>query len=154
MKNLTREQSRKTKHANDPEQKFMLSQVATLARLLIVPTGGPKTFRKQDKQTIGDFSFPFFVFGSIRIRFLSFLNDVFTICTGNMFSVTDMLNLNKLGMFQTLRKVLETNGANAIRNLLAYKDQILYVWNPDECCLYSLLLSTVHEEHPYYQVRI
>lgn len=56
-------------------------------------------------------------------------------------------------MFQTLRKILEANGANTIRNLLAYKDQILYVWNHDECCLYSLLLTTVHDERPSYQVR-
>lgn len=68
-------------------------------------------------------------------------------------SITDMLNLNKLEMFQTMRKVLETDGANIVRNLIAYKDQILYIWNPDECCLYSLLLNTVHEEHPFYQVR-
>lgn len=68
-------------------------------------------------------------------------------------SITDMLNLNKLDMFQTMRKVLETDGANIVRNLIAYKDQILYIWNPDECCLYSLLLNTVHEEHPLYQVR-
>lgn len=68
-------------------------------------------------------------------------------------SITDMLNLNQLDMFQTLRKVLETNGANIVHNLLAYKDQILYAWNSEECCLYSLLLSTAHEEHPLYQVR-
>lgn len=68
-------------------------------------------------------------------------------------SITDILNLNKLDMFQTLRKVLETNGSNAVRNLLAYKDQMLYVWNPEECCLYSLLLSTTLDEHPSYQVR-
>ncbi|XP_060878477.1 nuclear pore complex protein Nup88 [Metopolophium dirhodum] len=66
-------------------------------------------------------------------------------------SITDMLNLNKLEMFQTMRKILETDGANTIRNLIAYKDQILYIWNPDECCLYSLLLNTVHEEQPSYQ---
>lgn len=132
----------------------MLSQVAALTRSLIVPTGGPNALRKRDKRISVFLPFLFFVLGSNRIRFPSFLNDVFTICTRNMFSITDMLNLNKLGMFQTLRQVLETNGANAVRNLLAYKDQILYVWNPDECCLYSLLLSTVQEEHPCYQVRI
>lgn len=70
-----------------------------------------------------------------------------------MSSITDMLNLNKLEMFQSLRKILETNGANAIQNLLAYKDQMLYVWNPEECCLYSVLLSTAHEENPSIQVR-
>lgn len=67
-------------------------------------------------------------------------------------SITDILNLNQLSMFQTLRKILETNGPKTVRNLLAYKDQILYVWNPEECCLYSLLLSTAHEERPSYQV--
>ncbi|KAL4113472.1 hypothetical protein QTP88_017087 [Uroleucon formosanum] len=66
-------------------------------------------------------------------------------------SITDILNLNKLDMFQTMRKILETDGANTVRNLIAYKDQILYIWNPDEGCLYSLLLNTVHEEQPSYQ---
>jgi hypothetical protein len=77
----------------------------------------------------------------------------FITCVVKMPSITDMLNLNKLDMFQTMRKVLETDGANIVRNLIAYKDQILYIWNPDECCLYSLLLNTVHEEQPLYQVR-
>lgn len=74
-----------------------------------------------------------------------------------MSSITDILNLNQLDMFQTLRKILErkTKGAKDVNlsNLLAYKDQILYVWNPDECCLYSLLLSTIQNEQPSYQVR-
>lgn len=69
-------------------------------------------------------------------------------------SITDMLNLNQLDMFQTLRKTLETDGANDVRNLLAYKDQMLYVWNSNECCLYSLLLSTAHEDRPSYQVGV
>lgn len=56
-------------------------------------------------------------------------------------------------MFQTLKKILETNGSNVVRNLLAYKDQMLYAWNPEESCLYALLLSTAHEERPSYQVR-
>lgn len=73
--------------------------------------------------------------------------------THKMSSITDILNLNKLNMFQTLRKVLETNSTSNIRNLLAYKDQMLYVWNPDECCLYSLLLSTTQDDNPSYQVR-
>lgn len=68
-------------------------------------------------------------------------------------SSTDILNLNKLDIFQTLRKQLENDGSTFISNLLAYKDQILYLWNSEECCLYSILLSTVHEERPLYQVR-
>ncbi|XP_050434553.1 nuclear pore complex protein Nup88 [Adelges cooleyi] len=68
-----------------------------------------------------------------------------------MTSVTDILNLNKLEIFQTLKKQLEKNGSDSIQNLIAYKDQLLYVWNSEECCLYSILLSTVHEKNPLYK---
>lgn len=64
-----------------------------------------------------------------------------------------MLNLNKLDAFKNLKKILENNSASTnICNLLAYKDQMLYVWNQDECCLYTILLTTAHEDHPLYQV--
>lgn len=68
-------------------------------------------------------------------------------------SHTDMLSLNKLDAFQNLRNTLETGNANDnISNLLAYKDQMVYVWNQNECCLYAILLTSVHEVRPLYQV--
>lgn len=68
-------------------------------------------------------------------------------------SHTDMLNLNKLDAFQNLRTTLENDSSNDnISNLLAYKDQMLYVWNQKECCLYTILLTSVHEARPLYQV--
>ncbi|XP_050544889.1 nuclear pore complex protein Nup88 [Daktulosphaira vitifoliae] len=68
-----------------------------------------------------------------------------------MSSATDILNLNKMEVFQNLKKQLEKRGTNFLQNLIAFKDQILYVWNSEECCLYAILLSTAHEKNIKYK---
>ncbi|TGZ53002.1 Uncharacterized protein DBV15_00625 [Temnothorax longispinosus] len=72
-----------------------------------------------------------------------------------MSSCTDLLRLNEKGLFKDI-KVSLSSGAKETRNILEIRDNVLYVWNADRCCVLTLNVAATRgklgEDIPY-QVR-
>lgn len=62
-----------------------------------------------------------------------------------MSSCTDLLHLNEKRLFQDLKKSLP-KGAKETRNILEIRDDILYVWNADTCCISTLDIAATREK--------
>lgn len=71
----------------------------------------------------------------------------------NMSSCTDLLQLNEKSLFKDIRPSLAATGAKETRNVLEIRDNILYVWNADKCCVQTLNVSATRgklgENVPY-----
>ncbi|EFN71238.1 hypothetical protein EAG_13345 [Camponotus floridanus] len=51
-----------------------------------------------------------------------------------MSSCTDLLRLNEKRLFKDIRASLSC-GAKETRNILEVRDNVLYAWNADKCCV-------------------
>ncbi|XP_011161716.1 nuclear pore complex protein Nup88 [Solenopsis invicta] len=69
-----------------------------------------------------------------------------------MSSCTDLLRLNEKGLFKDIKENL-TSGAKETRNILEIRDNVLYVWNGDKCCVLTLNVAVTRgklgEDVPY-----
>ncbi|XP_071633018.1 nuclear pore complex protein Nup88 [Temnothorax longispinosus] len=69
-----------------------------------------------------------------------------------MSSCTDLLRLNEKGLFKDI-KVSLSSGAKETRNILEIRDNVLYVWNADRCCVLTLNVAATRgklgEDIPY-----
>lgn len=75
-------------------------------------------------------------------------------CLLKMSSCTDPLGLNENKLFKDLKSSLPKI-TKETRNILEIRDDILYVWNADKCCILTLNITEVrgkNEDVPY-QVR-
>ncbi|XP_051154402.1 nuclear pore complex protein Nup88 isoform X1 [Leptopilina boulardi] len=74
-----------------------------------------------------------------------------------MSSCTDLLHLNDKRLFQELKKSLP-KGAKETRNIIEIRDDILYVWNADTCCILTLDIAAtrekLHEDVPYQSLHL
>ena len=72
-----------------------------------------------------------------------------------MSSCTDLLRLNEKGLFKDIKASLSSS-AKETRNILEIRDNVLYVWNADKCCVLTLNVAAtrgkISEDVPY-QVR-
>lgn len=70
----------------------------------------------------------------------------------NMSSCTDLLRLNDKRLFQDIKASL-SSGAKETRNVLEIRDNVLYVWDADKCCVRTLNVSAARgklgEDVPY-----
>ncbi|XP_018403349.1 PREDICTED: nuclear pore complex protein Nup88 [Cyphomyrmex costatus] len=73
-----------------------------------------------------------------------------------MSSCTDLLRLNEKGLFKDIKASL-SSGAKETRNILEIRDNVLYVWNADKCCVLTLNIAAtrgkVGEDVPYQTLR-
>jgi len=73
-----------------------------------------------------------------------------------MTSCTDLLRLNEKGLFKDIKASLSSD-AKETRNILEIRDNVLYVWNADKCCVLTLNVAATRgklgEDVPY-QVRV
>ncbi|EZA58852.1 Nuclear pore complex protein Nup88 [Ooceraea biroi] len=69
-----------------------------------------------------------------------------------MSSCTDLLLLNEKRLFKDIRASL-SGGAKETRNVLEIRDNVLYVWNADKCCVLTLNVAAARgklgEDVPY-----
>ncbi|XP_015177181.1 PREDICTED: nuclear pore complex protein Nup88 isoform X2 [Polistes dominula] len=69
-----------------------------------------------------------------------------------MSSCTDPLHLNEIQLFKELKRNL-SGSTDETRNILEIRDDILYVWNADKCCLQTLNVGATRgkfdEDIPY-----
>ncbi|XP_024872573.1 nuclear pore complex protein Nup88 [Temnothorax curvispinosus] len=69
-----------------------------------------------------------------------------------MSSCTDLLRLNEKGLFKDIKASL-SSGAKETRNILEIRDNVLYVWNADRCCVLTLNVAATRgklgEDIPY-----
>jgi hypothetical protein len=57
-----------------------------------------------------------------------------------MSSCTDLLRLNEKPIFKDIRANL-SSGTKETRNVLEIRDNVLYVWNADRCCVLTLNIA-------------
>lgn len=57
-----------------------------------------------------------------------------------MISCTDPLNLNEHRLFKELKNGLPKS-AKETRNILEVRDDVLYVWNAEDCCILTLNIA-------------
>jgi len=57
-----------------------------------------------------------------------------------MSSCTDLLRLNEKPLFKDIRASLSP-GTKETRNVLEIRDNVLYVWNADRCCVLTLNIA-------------
>lgn len=72
-----------------------------------------------------------------------------------MSSCTDLLRLNEKRLFTDIKASLPS-GVKETRNILEIRDNVLYVWNADKCCVLTLNLAAARGEPGediLYQVR-
>ncbi|XP_018374219.1 PREDICTED: nuclear pore complex protein Nup88 [Trachymyrmex cornetzi] len=73
-----------------------------------------------------------------------------------MSSCTDLLRLNEKGLFKDIKASL-SSGAKETRNILEIRDNVLYVWNADKCCVLTLNVAAtrgkIGEDVPYQTLR-
>ncbi|XP_011695209.1 PREDICTED: nuclear pore complex protein Nup88 isoform X1 [Wasmannia auropunctata] len=73
-----------------------------------------------------------------------------------MSSCTDLLRLNEKGLFKDV-KVSLSRSAKETRNILEIRDNVLYVWNADKCCVLTLNVAATRgkldEDIPYQTLR-
>ncbi|XP_071574996.1 nuclear pore complex protein Nup88 [Temnothorax nylanderi] len=73
-----------------------------------------------------------------------------------MSSCTDLLCLNEKGLFKDIKASL-SSGAKETRNILEIRDNVLYVWNADKCCVLTLNVAATRgklgEDIPYQTLR-
>lgn len=69
-----------------------------------------------------------------------------------MSSCTDLLRLNEKGLFKDIKASL-SSGSRETRNILEIRDNVLYVWNADRCCVLTLNVAATRgklgEDIPY-----
>lgn len=67
-------------------------------------------------------------------------------------SCTDLLRLNEKRLFKDIRRSL-SSGTKETRNVLEIRDNVLYVWNADKCCVLTLNVAAARgklgEDLPY-----
>lgn len=71
-----------------------------------------------------------------------------------MASCTDLLLLNEKRLFKDI-KVSLSGSANETRNILEIRDNVLYIWNADKCCIQTLNVVTTRgklDKDALYQV--
>lgn len=76
-------------------------------------------------------------------------------CLLKMSSCTDPLGLNENTLFKDLRKCL-SKITKETKNILEIRDDTLFVWNAEKCCILTLNITEVrgqNEDVPY-QVRL
>ncbi|XP_018337042.1 PREDICTED: nuclear pore complex protein Nup88 [Trachymyrmex septentrionalis] len=73
-----------------------------------------------------------------------------------MSSCTDLLRLNEKGLFKDIKASLSSS-AKETRNILEIRDNVLYVWNADKCCVLTLNVAAtrgkISEDVPYQTLR-
>ncbi|XP_026827915.1 nuclear pore complex protein Nup88 [Ooceraea biroi] len=73
-----------------------------------------------------------------------------------MSSCTDLLLLNEKRLFKDIRASL-SGGAKETRNVLEIRDNVLYVWNADKCCVLTLNVAAARgklgEDVPYQSLQ-
>ncbi|XP_018045895.1 PREDICTED: nuclear pore complex protein Nup88 [Atta colombica] len=73
-----------------------------------------------------------------------------------MSSCTDLLHLNEKGLFKDIKASL-SSGTKETRNILEIRDNALYVWNADKCCMLTLNVAAtrgkIGEDVPYQTLR-
>ncbi|XP_018300154.1 nuclear pore complex protein Nup88 isoform X1 [Mycetomoellerius zeteki] len=73
-----------------------------------------------------------------------------------MSSCTDLLRLNEKGLFKDIKASL-SSGAKETRNILEIRDNVLYVWNADKCCVLTFNVAAtrgkIGEDVPYQTLR-
>lgn len=87
---------------------------------------------------------------SLSVRF----NLVLNVPKENMSSCTDPLHLNDKRLFKELKRSLSGN-AKETQNILEIRDDVLYVWNADKCCVQTLNVGATRgkfDEDVTYQV--
>lgn len=73
-----------------------------------------------------------------------------------MSSCTDLLRLNEKGLFKDIKASL-SSGAKETRNIFEIRDNVLYVWNADKCCVLTFNVAAtrgkIGEDVPYQTLR-
>ncbi|KAL6267773.1 hypothetical protein P5V15_000842 [Pogonomyrmex californicus] len=70
-------------------------------------------------------------------------------------SCTDLLRLNEKRLFKDIKASLSA-GTKETRNVLEIRDNVLYVWNADKCCVLTFNVAAIRgkiDEDIPYQVR-
>lgn len=68
-----------------------------------------------------------------------------------MASCTDRLKLNDHELFKLLKNDMPKSDKET-RNIIEIRDDILYAWNTDKCCLFVLILGDNFNPSAPYQV--
>jgi len=74
-----------------------------------------------------------------------------------MSSCTDLLRLNEKPLFKDIRASLAGIATKETRNVLEIRDNALYVWNADKCCVLALNIAAARgklDEDVPHQVNI
>lgn len=62
-----------------------------------------------------------------------------------MNSCTDLLELNTHKLFKELKSSFSKSEKES-RNILEVRDDILYVWNADKCCVFTLNVAAIRSQ--------